>query len=430
MALQGTSAPQGLMALLAALPPTSPANTTSAGALGLMSDETGAGFSSLLQSLMSGTEAPASLLPQAQSLPLSVQPELNSMPLLPPTELETPAQENTESVLAQLHFGTLQLRPNATCKAPSSLPSEQPRDESETDGDSALTLLALALPLDGVPMPNQEAASNTAPNAAQSAVQNTAQSTGEPSALALSPARPQQGGELAATVPSEPDPSAQGDAPVRDFRADLSPSKDSNLSANGALPSMSQSPASPVSAGQDPMLASAAPSHIAPSAVAPTPSAAPVTAQASPNQAAFASTQEKMTLGDDSETGVKLGSRILMMVADGVHKARIQLDPPELGSLEIKMHVQQDQASVQVHAATPQVRDALEASAARLRDALASQGLELQHFSVSSGQAGQGQGGQSQAEDEGTSAEGEWQAEDDRIETPKTTSLNLLDTFA
>ncbi len=421
MALQGTSAPQGLMALFSVQPSTQALNSAPAGALGLSagsSDEGGAGFSSLLQSLMSRMETATSLLPQAQSLPLSAQDELNSLPPLPPAQLEALAQENTESVLAQLNFGTVQLRPNAT-KAPSNQPSEPSSDKlEEGSDDSALALLALALPPEAVPLASQAVAANAAP------------STENPSTLALSP-RTQEGSTLALSVPSEPEsepePSAQGEAPALDFRAAAAPSKDSSLNASSVLP-VSQSPAS---AGQELTLASsAAPSHVAP-ALAPSPAAAPATAQVAPSQATFASTQEKMTLGDDSETGVKLGSRILMMVADGVHKARIQLDPPELGSLEIKLHVQQDQASVQVHAATPQVRDALEASAARLRDALASQGVELQHFSVSSGQAGsQGQGGQGQAEDDSTSAEGEWLAEDDRIESPKASSLNLLDTFA
>jgi len=144
--------------------------------------------------------------------------------------------------------------------------------------------------------------------------------------------------------------------------------------------------------------------------------------------------KDKLEFGQDRrEWGGALGARIMTMVAEDVQKARIQLDPPELGSLEIKLHISQDQASVQVQAQHAHVRDVLEANAHRLRDALASQGITLSGFDVSergqgegsSGQSGDGQGSQTTGDD--------WFAEDVTAENkpqPQVSSNNLLDTFA
>lgn len=149
--------------------------------------------------------------------------------------------------------------------------------------------------------------------------------------------------------------------------------------------------------------------------------------------------RERLEFGQDrKEWGGALGARLMTMVADGVQQARIHLDPPELGSLEIKMQVHQDQASVQVHAQNLQVKDALDASAQRLRDALNAQGIELAEFNVSTDadteQHGGEQGGQESESGQELFGENgdDWQNSDDsnnhaqNIMSPN----SLLDTFA
>lgn len=107
--------------------------------------------------------------------------------------------------------------------------------------------------------------------------------------------------------------------------------------------------------------------------------------------------KERLEFGRDKEQWAPaLGSRIVTMVADNIQQAEIHLDPPELGSMEIKMQLNQEQTSIQVQVQSPQVRDVLEANAQRLRDALAEQGLELASFDVSQQQSESGQGGQQQ----------------------------------
>lgn len=149
--------------------------------------------------------------------------------------------------------------------------------------------------------------------------------------------------------------------------------------------------------------------------------------------AAMAPANAKLDLSQDTQQwGGALSSRIVAMISDDVQEARIHLDPPELGSLEIKLHIQQQQAVVQVQAQHGHVREVLEANAQRLRDALAEQGIELSGFDVSERSAEQGheQGGQSQ--NSGYIASGDGLVDEDFANSPAptTVSLNLLDTFA
>ncbi len=142
--------------------------------------------------------------------------------------------------------------------------------------------------------------------------------------------------------------------------------------------------------------------------------------------------KERIEFGQDRrEWGSALGARVLTMVADNIQQARIQIDPPELGSLEIKLHITQDQASVQVQAQNHQVKDVLEANVQRLRDALNEQGLELAGFDV--GTSGQGASDQSSGGQGQNDSGGEWLADSESEaaeQRPVTRSNALLDTFA
>lgn len=73
----------------------------------------------------------------------------------------------------------------------------------------------------------------------------------------------------------------------------------------------------------------------------------------------------------------KVADRIQIMQQQGIQHARIQLDPPELGQLDIRLQFHQDQLQVNVMSQIPQVRDALEGHSIRLREMLEQQGVEL-----------------------------------------------------
>lgn len=106
----------------------------------------------------------------------------------------------------------------------------------------------------------------------------------------------------------------------------------------------------------------------------------------------MASSQTAMTL-DQSMMQTRVGQQIMMMHEKGIGSARIRLDPPELGSLLIKLEVQDRSAVVHFSAQNPMVRDSLEQQLPRLQVLMDDMGLELSDASVDSqsgGQAGKG----------------------------------------
>lgn len=132
--------------------------------------------------------------------------------------------------------------------------------------------------------------------------------------------------------------------------------------------------------------------------------------------------------------GDAITERITMNAAQDIKQVTIHLDPPELGTLELKMKVGDDNLTqVQVQVQNPQVKEALESSAHRLRDMLASEGLELSEFDVQSDanrgeqssqnpdEQGQGQSQDSDASQNST--------EEISLEMPRPKNNNLLDTF-
>lgn len=75
--------------------------------------------------------------------------------------------------------------------------------------------------------------------------------------------------------------------------------------------------------------------------------------------------------------------QVAWMSREGVHQARLQLQPAHLGRVDIWLDVEAGEARLHLGAQQAQVREALEAVLPRLRDALAEQGLSLTDASVS-----------------------------------------------
>jgi flagellar hook-length control protein FliK len=78
-----------------------------------------------------------------------------------------------------------------------------------------------------------------------------------------------------------------------------------------------------------------------------------------------------------------LGERAIWIAAQSSRVAEIRLDPPELGSLSVKININQDQVNLSFTSPHAHVRDAVEQSLPRLREMFAEQGLQLQDSSVS-----------------------------------------------
>ncbi|WP_323752087.1 flagellar hook-length control protein FliK [Marinobacter sp.] len=84
-----------------------------------------------------------------------------------------------------------------------------------------------------------------------------------------------------------------------------------------------------------------------------------------------------------AEWGDKVMGKLSWLTAKNLQVAEIHLTPPDMGPMEVKVRVHNDQAAVTVHAANPVVREQLELHSNRLRDMLAEQGVSLSEFDVS-----------------------------------------------
>lgn len=80
----------------------------------------------------------------------------------------------------------------------------------------------------------------------------------------------------------------------------------------------------------------------------------------------------------------ELGGRVQWMMAQGVQAAALQINPPHLGPIEVRIVMDHDQASISFSAPHMLTRDALEASIPKLRDMLNDNGLSLTNVNVAS----------------------------------------------
>ncbi|GEM_PF-1781791 len=79
----------------------------------------------------------------------------------------------------------------------------------------------------------------------------------------------------------------------------------------------------------------------------------------------------------------ELGNRIVWMTGKEVDSAQIRVNPPQLGPVEVRINLNQDQATVSFAAQNANVRDAIEAAVPRLREMLGSQQLNLVNVDIS-----------------------------------------------
>lgn len=75
--------------------------------------------------------------------------------------------------------------------------------------------------------------------------------------------------------------------------------------------------------------------------------------------------------------GKVMSSRLAWMAKEGIQEAELRMNPARLGPVEVKLHVQNDQASVTFLAQQSATRDALEQALPRLRESFAESGMQL-----------------------------------------------------
>ncbi|MEJ2609048.1 MAG: flagellar hook-length control protein FliK [Candidatus Thiodiazotropha sp.] len=126
-----------------------------------------------------------------------------------------------------------------------------------------------------------------------------------------------------------------------------------------------------------------------------------------------------------------VGESIHWMVNQNVQQAEIKLTPPHLGPIEIKISMQNDQATVTFIAAQTPTREALDASIPRLREMFGDINLNLANVDVGHRQAGES-GGEAAAGGQGGVGEGQspsaWSTEPGQ--SVVLSGNSLLDTYA
>jgi|GEM_PF-4252065 len=86
----------------------------------------------------------------------------------------------------------------------------------------------------------------------------------------------------------------------------------------------------------------------------------------------------------EADWGAAMAKRVTWMVGKDVQQAELRLDPPELGRINVRISMVQDQASISFVSPHGTVREAVEAALPKLRDMLSEGGYTLANVDVAS----------------------------------------------
>lgn len=117
---------------------------------------------------------------------------------------------------------------------------------------------------------------------------------------------------------------------------------------------------------------------------------------------------------NQQQASQQLRERLMFMMNNGVQRAEIRLDPPDLGSMTVRVTVQNEQAQVNFQVQNPQAREMLEQAMPRLRELMEQQGMQLADSEVSQQQKNSSDSSANQTAATGTEHEEEelqWQGE-------------------
>lgn len=123
-----------------------------------------------------------------------------------------------------------------------------------------------------------------------------------------------------------------------------------------------------------------------------------------------------------------VGEKVLWLAAQNVQSAEIRLDPPDLGPMQVKVSVQQEQATVSFTSHHAGVREALDQSLGRLRDMFNEQGLNLVNVDVSD-RSFQRQQGEGESQRQGSGG-GHQEDEEEVVAVSTITQQRLVDHYA
>lgn len=126
----------------------------------------------------------------------------------------------------------------------------------------------------------------------------------------------------------------------------------------------------------------------------------------------------------------RVGRQMLLQSAQGNSTAQIQLDPPELGSLTIRIQLVDQSATVNFVSPHAMVRDALEQQAQRLQEMFNEQGLNLRDVSVSDQSANARQQSEQQSRGQPGAADQTADSHEHEIVSSAHKSMSLIDYYA
>jgi flagellar hook-length control protein FliK len=86
---------------------------------------------------------------------------------------------------------------------------------------------------------------------------------------------------------------------------------------------------------------------------------------------------------NNQQWGDALGERVSFLINQKLNNAEIRIDPPHLGKLDIKIHLNDDSAQVVIHTQHAQTRDLVDNSSLRLREILQQAGYSNVDVNVS-----------------------------------------------
>ena len=133
--------------------------------------------------------------------------------------------------------------------------------------------------------------------------------------------------------------------------------------------------------------------------------------------------------------GSAIADRVMWMVQGEQQFAKLRLNPPNLGPIEVRVTVHQDQTSVSFLAQHAAVREALEAALPRLREMFDQQSLQLVQADVQDPGAQQrgaadGSSANPQAGQEGPGAEAGQESSEQSVRMASGAADRLIDLFA
>lgn len=151
--------------------------------------------------------------------------------------------------------------------------------------------------------------------------------------------------------------------------------------------------------------------------------------QASPVRAVWANMQMDASLGKWGEQMLHvLQDRVSLQATQNLQEARIRLDPPDLGKLDLVVRIDGDRLNVQINANHGAVRDALVQVSERLRAELQQQ--QFVHVDVNVGSGDQGDASYSQPQEDDSYQPAVLGANESADNTTETTSEHWLSTTA